>query len=66
MHTASVDRSNFLEWTTSEVCKFLTAHISRKSLDLAKLISKHQLTGLDLADLNEKNLIDLGVQTIHD
>lgn len=38
----------------------------KRTIELTKHITRHSLCGLDLSDLKDSNLIELGINSIHD
>lgn len=52
-----------MQWGTKEVTEFLVETLGGNSRqdDLNSLVLKHHVTGVDLVEMNEQNLIELGI-----
>ncbi len=47
--------------------KFFLHQLPKKyPVDIVKQVQRHALIGLDLIELNESNLIEMGINTIHE
>ena len=57
---------NIMEWKTSAVCEFLLEILRGRHSEVIKTIQKHQVCGVDLVEMTEQNLIELGIPTMHE
>ena len=62
-----------MEWGTRDVCEFVKSLMNgsgsqtgRNLEDILSTIDKHQVTGVDLVEMTEQNLTELGVSTMHE
>ena len=55
-----------MEWKTSAVCEFLLEILSGRHSEVIQTIQKHQVCGVDLVEMTEQNLIELGIPTMHE
>jgi hypothetical protein len=59
--------ANIMKWGIKEVVGFLTETLgdSRQN-EMEGLVQKHHVTGVDLVEMNEQNLLELGIHTMHE
>eukprot|EP00347_Sterkiella_histriomuscorum_P007013 403350578 len=57
---------NVVDWQIQDVCKFLSNLLPKKQLEITKQIIKHQINGIDLLEMTEKNMLEIGITIIHE
>ena len=55
-----------MEWTTSHVQEFVREILGGRHDEAIQTIQKHQVSGVDLVEMTEQNLIELGIPTMHE
>ncbi len=60
---SSTHGANIMRWGTKEVSSFLIETLSGASRqnEIEQLVQKHHVTGVDLVEMNEQNLVELGI-----
>ena len=63
----SGNSANIMKWGMKEVVGFLVETLggSRQN-EIESLVQKHHVTGVDMVEMNEQNLLELGIQTMHE
>ena len=54
------------EWTNTDVSHFLSSLSNIHKATIVKLTEKHMITGVDLLDLTEADLVELGFSLMHE
>ena len=54
------------EWTNTDVSHFLSSLSNIHKASIVKLTEKHMITGIDLFDLTEADLVELGFSLMHE
>lgn len=57
---------NIMEWKTQHVCEFMQEILCGRHKEVIETITKHQVSGVDLVEMTEQNLVELGIPTMHE
>lgn len=59
-----------MEWGAREVSEFLieimNVNDEERAKDIEITIAKHHVTGVDLVEMNESNLMEIGIHKMHE